>query len=162
MVKKLDVAGQYMIGQTGEGVAKVVKVDEEGKLIVGGGSSGDNPIRVITEPVNPSSAISTIANASSLSGLIDLAGKTLLGIHMSAVWTTANLTFQVSEDGVTYDNLYDRFGNEVVYTVAGARYIPLLPSEWIGIRFVKVRSGTSAIPVAQGAARNIVLISKVV
>lgn len=122
----------------------------------------DGSITAKTAATNPNIQTSTVANGASLSGANDLAGETLVGIHMPAVWTAANLTFQVSEDGITYDNLYDRFGNETVYTTAAARFMPVLPSEWIGIRYIKVRSGTSGVPVAQAAARAIVLVTKAV
>jgi len=111
---------------------------------------------------NVTQQTATIAYAASLSGVIDLGKLTLVGIHMPALWTTANLTFQVSEDGITYDNLFDRFGTEVNYSGAAARFIPIPPSDWISIRFVKIRSGMSAVPVNQGAARSVILVSRAV
>jgi hypothetical protein len=111
---------------------------------------------------NPTLVTATIANGTSLSQGIDLEGKTLLGIHMPAGWDATSLTFQVSEDGVTYDNLYDNLGNEKTIIVANNRYIYASPSDWVGIRFIKVRSGTSATPVNQTANRNIILITKAV
>jgi hypothetical protein len=118
------------------------------------------PVELMGSNVTQQTVI--IANDASLSALIDLGGLTLVGIHMPALWTAANLTFQVSEDGITYDNLYDRFGNEIVYIAGAARVIILSPAEWVGIRFVKIRSGIAATPVNQGAARNIIAVSKVV
>lgn len=102
----------------------------------------------------------TIANGASLAAAVDLDGKTLVGIHMPAAWTAANLTFQVSEDGVTYDDFYDSSGTEKTVIAAQARYIEIPPAAWVGIRFVKVRSGTAAVTVAQGAARTLQLVTK--
>lgn len=115
-----------------------------------------------TAAINPSTQTATISNGASLSGAIDLAGKTLLGIHMPSAWTTANLTFSVSEDGVTYDDLYDNVGTEKTIIAAASRYIFTTPADLVGIRFVKVRSGTASVPVNQGAARAITLVTKAV
>lgn len=106
--------------------------------------------------------ISTIANAGSLAPAIDLGGTTLAGIIIPSAWTAANLTFSVSTDNVTFNDLYDSTGTEVSVTVAASRFIRLSPADWVGVRFLKVRSGTAAVPVAQGATRAISLVTKVV
>lgn len=102
----------------------------------------------------------TIAASGSLSAAVDLAGCTLCRISMPSAWTTANLTFSVSYDGTTYNDLYDQYGTEVTVTAAASRTIYLPPSEWAGIRFVKVRSGTSATPVTQEAERALILVTR--
>lgn len=101
--------------------------------------------------------IATIANAASLSGAVNLKGRVIVGIMMPAAWTTADLTFQASIDGTTYANIFDDEGDEVEVVAAAAIYIPINPSLWAGVRFVKVRSGTSGTPAAQGAEREITL-----
>lgn len=111
---------------------------------------------------NVTEQTATIANGGSLSGAVDLAGKTLLGIVMPAAWTAANLTFQVSSDGVTYNDLYDNVGAEKTVIAAASRFIIAIPADWVGVRYVKVRSGTAAATVAQGAQRDIKLITKAV
>lgn len=108
----------------------------------------------------PKQVPATIANGASLSASIDLESQSLVGIHMPATWTAANLTFQVSEDGTTFDNLYDVNGVEKTINAAASRYIYVSPAEWVGVRFIKVRSGTSAAAVNQGAAANIQLVTK--
>lgn len=95
----------------------------------------------------------TIANGASLSGAVDLGTKRLARINMPSSWTTANLTFQVSADGTNYANLYDATGTEKTVQAAASRAIILDFSEWIGARYIKVRSGTSGTPVNQGAER---------
>lgn len=77
------------------------------------------------------------------------------GIQMPAAWTAANLTFQVSYDGVTFANLYDNSGNEYTVTAAASRTILLPLVDFLGIAYLKIRSGTSATPVTQGAARQL-------
>ncbi len=105
----------------------------------------------------------TIANGESLSGEVDLAGFKLAIIQMPAAWTAANLTFQVATaTGGTFQNLYDDGGTEVSVTAAVSRAISLDNNvvNLAAARFIKIRSGTSGTPVAQGAARTITLILK--
>lgn len=103
----------------------------------------------------------TIANGASLSGAVDLGSTRLIGIVMPAAWTAANLTFQAAVDGVTYSNLYDDLGNEYTVTASTSRHILIAPDDYIGIQFLKVRSGTSGAAVVQAAARVITLVVRV-
>lgn len=104
-------------------------------------------------------APASIANAASLSSAIDLGNAKLVGIQMPAAWTAASLTFQGSWDGVTYADIYDN-ATERTYTVAASRFLALNVGDWVGIRYIKVRSGTSGTPVNQGAARSITLLAQ--
>lgn len=101
----------------------------------------------------------TIANGQSLSGAVDLGTMRLFAIVMPATMTGTSLTFQASHDGSTYNNVYDDGGNELTYTTAASRYIVVSsPAKWIGIRYLKVRSGTSGSATAEGGARSITLV----
>jgi hypothetical protein len=100
----------------------------------------------------------TIANGASLSSAVNIGSKTVLGVVMPAAWTTANLTFQVSYDGTNYANLYDKDGTEYTVTAAASRHIYVEPAQWVGVKYIKVRSGTSGTPVNQGADRSVVLV----
>jgi hypothetical protein len=99
----------------------------------------------------------SIANGASLSSAIDLGNTRLSYIVMPSAWTAANLTFQVSEDGVTYADLYNDSGTEYTVTAAASRTLRVTLPDWLAIRYLKVRSGTSASPVTQGAARTLQL-----
>ncbi len=104
----------------------------------------------------------TIANAAALSDAADIGGTQLGGrllgaIIMPADWTAAVLTFQASDDGVTYRNVYDEFGIEYTVQAAVDRHILLDASRFAGVPYLKVRSGTSASAVNQGAERIIKL-----
>lgn len=103
----------------------------------------------------------TIANGQSLSDAADLGTGRLVGIIMPAEWTTAALTFQANADaGATVYDVYDD-ATERTITSAGAtasRFLALPLSDWLGMRGLKVRSGTGASPVNQGAARTIILV----
>ena len=99
-----------------------------------------------------------IANGASLSGVADLTGFMLAGIQMPSAWTAASLTFQVSLDGTTFQDMYATDGTEVTVTGAAAsRFLAFVPSDFAGARYLKVRSGTSGSAVTQGAARTLVL-----
>lgn len=101
----------------------------------------------------------TIAASGNLSDAIDLQGRTLRAIQMPAAWTAANITLQASYDGTTYANVYDDGGNEYTITAAQARFILVDPNVLVGVRRLKVRSGTGSVPVAQAAERALQLIT---
>jgi hypothetical protein len=90
-----------------------------------------------------------IATGGSLSAAGQSVGNALVGIVMPAAWTTANLTFQVSQDGVTYQELYDNTGTAVTVTTAASYTHALAPAAWMGFNYIKVRSGTSGSAVTQ-------------
>jgi hypothetical protein len=121
-----------------------------------------------TQPIeyaatNPTQVTATIpTGALGLSAAIDLAGKTLLGYIMPATWVAAGLTFQTSPDGVSYNDIYDNTGTEISHVVAASRFVRVNPADWVGVRFLKVRSGTGAAPVNQTASRDIILVTKAV
>lgn len=103
----------------------------------------------------------TIANGASLSGGVDLGTGRLVGIIMPASWTTAALTFQANADGgATYYDLYDDATERTISSTGAAvsRFLALPISDWLGVRGIKVRSGTGALAVNQGAARTITLV----
>lgn len=112
---------------------------------------------------NTTTKTATIAPGVSLSGEIDIEGFKIAAIEMPAAWTAANLTFQAaSAAGGTFKNVHDDAGTEVLVTAAADRIIGLdaiLP-ELAAIRFLKIRSGTAAIPVNQAAAMTLTLILK--
>lgn len=99
----------------------------------------------------------TIASGGSLSSAIDIGNAKLVGIQMPSSWTAASLTFQASYDGLTYADLYDN-GTERAYTVSSSRFLALNVADWLGVRWLKIRSGTSAAPTNQGADRSIKLV----
>jgi len=104
-----------------------------------------------------------IANGASLTDALDLGGLRLFGVVMPAAWTAANLTFQTSYDGgATWADVYDVNGNELTATAAASRFIALDPANFAAVQRIKVRSGTAATPVAQGAARSLTLVLRAV
>lgn len=112
--------------------------------------------------INPTPSICqdgtlTIASGASLSDALNLGGNILLGFYMPASWTTAAVTFAASEDGVTYSPVV-KDGSELSVTAAAGQYIVLFPADFMGIRYLRLRSGTSSAAVNQGAARDLTII----
>ena len=102
----------------------------------------------------------TIANGTSLSGAANIGTLGLFAIQMPAAWTSANLTFQVSMDGTNYFNLFDDTGAEVTWVAAAPNIIQSTnPGRWLPFSYIKVRSGTSGVPVNQGADRILTLVT---
>jgi hypothetical protein len=105
-------------------------------------------------------ATATIANGASLSGAVEVASARPIGLALPTI-TSAVITFQGSHDGVTFYDAVDLAGAEITLGAAttGAKYFSL-PDTLRGVAWLKIRSGTSAAPVAQGAQRDLQLVSK--
>ena len=101
----------------------------------------------------------TIAESGSLSAAVDMKACTIARIIMPAAMTGVKLTFQHSEDGVAYTDIYDDSTERVINTAA-SRTIFVSPGDWWMIRFLKIRSGVSATPTAEAAARSIKVICR--
>lgn len=97
----------------------------------------------------------TLTAGSTLSGSINLGGLRFFGIVMPVDWTPANLTFQTSPDaGATWFDMLDQNGNELLVASAPGTYIALnTPFQFASMPYLKIRSGTSALPVAQASDR---------
>ena len=114
-----------------------------------------NPVyRLPTKREWSSFTISTAANGQSDD--IDLGGATMSALAIPATWTAASLTFLASPDrGTTFFDVYGSTGDEITYTVAASRVVTFDPAFWLGIRHLRVRSGTTATPVPQAAERTL-------
>lgn len=134
--------------------ATVVVIDGQTGLPVG--ASGAAPQKVTTGQIT--SLAATIASGASVSGDLDLGTARLGRIVMPAAWTAADLTFQASYDGTAWNNLYDNVGGEYKVVAAASRSMLLPLVDMLSVRYLRLRSGTSATPVVQAAARSIVLV----
>jgi len=94
-----------------------------------------------------------IASGESLSAPVDIGEAKSLGIRIPAGWngTATSITFQVSPDGVAWQNLYNDAGTEVAATVAASRDVSLaaIAASLAPWSHLKVRSGTSGSAVVQ-------------
>jgi hypothetical protein len=70
-------------------------------------------------------------------------------------WTAANITLLGSIDGTTFFPVHDAAGAEVILNAAADRIVRFPPDFRIGFPFLRVRSGTTATPVNQAAARTV-------
>lgn len=99
-----------------------------------------------------------IASGQAVSGVIDLEQLNIVGFLYPTSWTAADITFQVSPDGVTYGDLLSDAGVEVKKPVTAGKFIGVSLPELSGARYLKVRSGTSGTPVNQAAERTISIV----
>lgn len=105
----------------------------------------------------PTFAPATIANGAALSGGVAVTGA-LVGLNIPAAWTAADITFQGScDNGATYTDIYDGATERKIPTasVVVSHFLALALTDWLAFTHIKVRSGTSAAPVNQGAQRVI-------
>lgn len=109
-------------------------------------------------------SVATIGSGQSLSSPVEVRPQGRSGFCTAAIlvmpsaWTTADLTFQASVDGQTFGDLYDDTGVEVVVKAAAGRVIVLPAAYFWGLRWLRVRSGTSSAPVNQAAARQLTIL----
>lgn len=102
----------------------------------------------------------TIASSASLSSLAAGDGRVLVGIIMPASWDAADLTFKASNTGgADFLDVYEESSDTQLTVQAGAsRHIRLRVNEWACFPYLKVQSGTTAVPVNQTAERVITLL----
>lgn len=103
-----------------------------------------------------SASVSTSTDG--LSGVVDLGGHHLTAIQMSTAWTDASLTFRGSVTSTdAMRDVYGSTGSELSYSTSANRILTFPHDELAGVRFLQIRSGSAATPVAQAAERTIVL-----
>jgi len=103
--------------------------------------------------------VSVTTAATGLSDIIDLGGLTPRSVEMSTAWTNANITFMgaISSTNNMKSVRHSTASTEVTYVTTAARIVSLNPEYFAGLRYIQVRSGSTATPVAQGAARTLYL-----
>lgn len=104
----------------------------------------------------------TIASGNTTSGAFDIKTTSpharIIGFVMPSAFTGASISFQVSADDSTYQDLYDSDNNKVSITVSASRTYGLkddlakVLGPW---RFIKIVSASS-----EGATRTIVVVTK--
>jgi hypothetical protein len=95
----------------------------------------------------------TIPAGASLSSVLDLMAVRLTQLMAPDAWTPANVSFQVSADALTFADLYDETGAEVIRAMGAGRAVAIDPALTAAALYLKVRSGPSENPVAQDADR---------
>lgn len=108
--------------------------------------------------LNYADLTTAIANGASLSAAVTLQRRPILAILVPSDWDDATLSFQVSQDGLTYYELVDEAGEYVSLTVDAGRMLRVSnPDQWSGFNYMKLRSGSSASPVTQSGAKTLTL-----
>jgi hypothetical protein len=110
-----------------------------------------------------------ISAGQSLSDAIDCSSvDRIIRVVMPAGWNNADLTFAISSDGTTFHDLYHVdpntfFGYEVTVPrpVPGAM-ITLPQGMSLALNWLKIRSGTAALPVAQDVDCTFALVGETV
>lgn len=97
----------------------------------------------------------SIANNASLSDAVDTGGRPILKFVLPASVEGTVLTFQVSDNGTDYANLYDEFGTEVTVTRGSSVAVRVSPAQWAHSRYWKVRTGTAGTPSVQTGANSV-------
>lgn len=102
----------------------------------------------------------TIANGTSLSDTVNVNDLRIVGIQMPAGWTAASITFAALLATGTYGKVQDSAGNEVTITSPAADiYVAIADTIALkGLGMLRVRSGTAALGVNQGAERILYLV----
>ncbi len=100
----------------------------------------------------------TIKGAKGLSEPFQVGAGMVVSIITPNKWTAADLTFLSSPiEGMEWNSVFDAVGNELTVKCAADREIRLMPalnrSGW-----VRLRSGTTAAPVKQEAARKMLVV----
>ena len=87
-------------------------------------------------------------------------GYELCALVTPAAWTAADITFQASADATTFGDAFDDGGTEYESPSPSDQYLSIPEGEIRGALALKVRSGVTATPVNQAAARTITLVFK--
>lgn len=120
----------------------------------------------MADPLVLNSIAVQIASGQALSAEVDIGGWTLVGIVVPSNWTTAGLSFQASADGgITWGELQDQTATAIgVSSIAGGTqvFIAIDPTKLRGVRSLKVRSGTAAVPVNQTNTVTLQLLTRFV
>lgn len=86
----------------------------------------------------------TIASSETISTIADLYEMTLTAIKIPASMTGTSITFLGSDDGITFIPIHDTTNTIRTLTIGTAAcFITVNPSDYAGIRYLKVVSGSS-------------------
>ena len=95
-----------------------------------------------------------IAAGESVSAIVECTCGLPVRITMPAQWTSANQTFQISTEGLYYNDLFDKDGDEILIAVVPGAGMTI-PEEYGRVfAFMKFRSGTAKNPVVQETQRD--------
>lgn len=86
----------------------------------------------------------TISSGTTSTSSGDLVGLIVVGLITPASLSSTSLTFSVSTDGTTFRTLKDTSNTNISITCdSTARQYVLTPSNFAGVKYIKVESGSS-------------------
>lgn len=100
----------------------------------------------------------TIPNGTALSDAFSPGAGVVVAVIIPASWTTADLTFKGSVDGVTFANVFEGTGGTEVTAKALVGQYVTIPNGLRGCPWLIIRSGTSGSAVNQGATRSLTIV----
>lgn len=101
-----------------------------------------------------------IRNGQSLSDNVDMGSYRLVGLSIPGTFEPTTVSFMASFDGSTWMPIFDATGTEVTATVSTNRRVVLNPANFYGVKWVRVRGGTSGSPTTVAADRTVRLIAE--
>lgn len=103
-----------------------------------------------------STTTATIDTNTSVSDSLDLGDSRIIGFMFPSAWTAASVTFLTWNPVLSgWGTIEENDGNELTYVVTDSVYVIADPTHFAGVRYLKIRSGTSTAPVNQGDDRSI-------
>lgn len=107
-------------------------------------------------PSELSAFTTTIANGATESAAINLRDFTLCGIFLPAAFTGASVTFLAASTlAGTYVEVQDGDGAAISRTVAASKFIPIDPVDFLGVKFLKIKSAS-----AEAALRTLTVMGR--
>jgi len=121
--------------------------------VQGAGGAAGTAVPVVEQAPTTTGNSVTISNGGSLSGALAVpSGSVVRGIVTPAAWTTAALSFDVSQDGSTFESLRTADGTEfAISPLPTTAFVPF--PTMLGVVKIKLRSGLVGATVNQGADR---------
>src|SRR5580765_2347328 len=99
-----------------------------------------------------STVVATIPSRGSITPAIAITGP-IVGMIMPAAWTPAVVTVQGSSDGTNFFDVYDGVtAKELAFNLKPGSMAAIIANRMCCFTSIKLRSGTSALPVMQNQA----------
>ncbi len=105
----------------------------------------------------------TIEADESLSNSVDISRFSKFALQMPSEWTEADISFVSDDDNIgTFLPVKGADGLEIVVEAEASEYvsIDIYSSVFEPLHFIKLRSGTASVPIAQESERQIKIIMK--
>jgi hypothetical protein len=106
----------------------------------------------------PTILTTTILAGQAVSSSVNLTTGSLALLMSPDAWTPANISFLISEDNISFKNLFDGNGVEILRPMGAGRGFIVDQSLTAAALYLQIRSGPAANPVVQDADRTFVCV----